>query len=102
MSNHSATINGLVNANGSDTTVIFEYGLDTNYGTTVDSTPVTGTTDTPVSAEVTGLNAVTEYHFRVSATNVAGTSVGEDMVFTTLADAGVAPTVSTQPATNIS
>ena len=31
----SATLNGVVNANGDSTSVTFEYGTDTSYGTTV-------------------------------------------------------------------
>ena len=39
-----ATVNGTVNANGAETTVTFEYGLDTNYGGTfeADQSPLSG------------------------------------------------------------
>ncbi len=97
----TATLNGTVNANGASTTVTFEYGSDTNYGTnvTADQSPVTGTTDTPVSHTISGLvNGVT-YHYRVVATNEGGTTYGADMSFS----AGIGPPVAiTDPATEVS
>ena len=68
----AATVNGTVNANGSSTTVIFEYGLDTGYGSTwtADQSPVTGSTNTAVSATLGELLPLTTYHYRVVATNV--------------------------------
>ena len=94
-----ATLNGIVNANNSSTTVTFEYGATTAYGQTVTAIPsqVTGTTNTNVSAGITGLTAGTTYHFRVKAVNTAGTTYGSDMTFTTV---GLAPTATTLAATN--
>lgn len=90
----SATLNGLVNANGDSTTVTFEYGLDTTYGSTVtaDQSPVTGSTGTAASAGITGLDPGATYHFRVVAVNSAGTANGLDLTFTTTASA--IPTLS--------
>ena len=81
-----ATLNGTVNANNASTTVTFEYGLTAGYGSgvTANQSPVTGTTDTPVSAAITGLNHGTIYHYRVDATNSVGTTNGTDLTFTTL------------------
>ena len=81
----SATLNGTVNANGSSTTVTFEYGLTTAYGTTVtaDQSPVTGSTSTAVSKTISGLTPNTKYHYRAVATNANGTTNGADMTFTT-------------------
>ena len=95
----TATLNGTVNANNNSTTVTFEYGVSTGYGTTVTAalSPVTGTTDTPVSAAISGLIPNTTYHFRVVGDNTLGTSYGEDMTFFT--SAPTAPTVTTQDAT---
>ncbi len=86
----TATLNGVVNANGNSTTVTFEYGLTTSYGSTVNATPntVTGTSNTNVAASISGLAANTTYHFRVKANNSAGLSDGNDLTFTTLAPAG--------------
>ncbi|RJP88647.1 MAG: IPTL-CTERM sorting domain-containing protein [Desulfobacteraceae bacterium] len=93
----SATLNGLVNANGKDATVTFEYGLDTSYGSIVaaDQNLVTGSTDTAVSAAVANLSPGTVYHFRVVAQNSSGTTNGDDMTFTTAAATQTAiPTLS--------
>lgn len=80
-----ATLNGTVNANNTSTTVTFEYGLDTDYGTTVTATPgtVTGTTETPVSASLTDLIPNQTYHYRVSGVNTGGPANGLDATFTT-------------------
>jgi hypothetical protein len=96
---NSATLNGTVNANGDTTTVSFEYGLTTAYGTTVPGVPatVTGTTVTPVLANITGLFPDTVYHYRIIGTNIIGTSQGNDMTFSTQGP----PTVITTAATNI-
>ena len=79
-----ATLHGLVNANGTTTTVSFERGGSTSYGTTVASIPptVTGSSATAVGAILTGLTPGTTYHFRVSATNGV-VSNGGDLTFTT-------------------
>ena len=81
----SATLNGIVNANGGSTTVIFEYGTDTHYGNTVSAAQglITGTTDQAVSANLSALTPETVYHFRVRATNSAGTTYGGDKTFST-------------------
>ena len=79
-----ATLNGSINANNASTTVTFEYGLDTSYGTivTADQSPVTGSTATPVSKAITGLTAGTTYHYRVTGINAGGTANGSDQSFT--------------------
>jgi hypothetical protein len=81
----AATLNGTVNANGATTSVSFEYGLTTAYGTTVPGVPasVSGTTVTPVSAGITGLFPGTTYHYRVNGVNSVGTSNGGDLTFLT-------------------
>jgi hypothetical protein len=81
----TATVNGTVNAGGASTSVTFEYGLTTAYGTTVPGVPatVTGNTDTPVTADLTGLAQVTTYHYRVNGANIVGNTSGLDQTFTT-------------------
>jgi alpha-tubulin suppressor-like RCC1 family protein/phosphodiesterase/alkaline phosphatase D-like protein len=80
-----ATLNASVNAQGSTTTVSFEYGLTAAYGVTLAATPasLTGTTGTAVSATLGGLLAGTTYHYRVVATSAGGTVNGADLTFTT-------------------
>jgi phosphodiesterase/alkaline phosphatase D-like protein len=97
----TATLNGTVNANGASTVVTFEYGTDTNYGTTItaDQSPVTGISDTPVSKTITGLINDISYHYRVVATNVNGTTYGLDMIFTV---GTIPPTATTNAATDVS
>lgn len=87
-----ATLNGTVNANTLATNVIFEWGLTTAYGQTATATPptVTGNTVTAVEAAITGLTSNTTYHFRVKGSNLAGTTNGQDLTFTTPTGVGVA------------
>ncbi len=88
ISSNAATLNGTVNANNASTTVTFEYGLTSAYGTTVaaDQSPVNGTSGTPVSKEITGLDLNATYHYRVVGVNSAGTTNGSDMTFITQND----------------
>ena len=81
-----ATLNGTVSSNGASTTVTFEYGLTTSYGTTIAATQsplVAGASNSAVSADLTGLDCGTLYHFRVKAVNSEGTSYGSDLSFST-------------------
>jgi hypothetical protein len=96
----TATLNGTVNANGDLTTVSFEYGLTTAYGSTVAGVPATvsGSVVTPVSANIAGLLPGNTYHYRVKGVNTFGTTNGLDMTFTTPA---ILPVAVTTSATNI-
>ena len=79
----TAQLNGIVNARGLSTVVTFEYGTTTSYGTTIAAAQsrVTRLTSARVSANVTNLKAVTDYHYRIVATNDEGTTNGEDVTF---------------------
>jgi hypothetical protein len=81
----TATLNATMNPNGAATTFSFQYGTNTAYGS---ATPVVmlpaGTTPVSTNATVTSLLAGKTYHFRVVATNSAGSASGSDMTFTTL------------------
>lgn len=86
----SATLNGMVDDddNGNVTSIMFEYGTSTAYGSTITATPSTlnnGSGSQAVSANLAGLLPSTTYHFRVTATNATGTTNGVDMTFTTAA-----------------
>lgn len=82
---NSATLNGIVTANGAATTVVFEYGTTTAYGQTINANPasIAGNTSSTVSAPISGLAPNTTYHFRVKATNSGGTGTSPDMTFQT-------------------
>ncbi len=103
MTSDSATLNGAVNPNGISTECYFEYGTDTSYGSTTGYMSVgSGTSHVSISADLTGLNPDTTYHFRLVATNGGGTSYGEDQTFTTTTTASLeAPTVTTGSATSV-
>ena len=81
----SATLNGTVNPNDQSTTAKFEYGTTTGYGSEILATqsPVSGSSLIDVSAQITGLSPNTGYHYRVVATNSAGTTSAGDQAFTT-------------------
>ena len=96
----SATLNGSVDPHGLTTTVYFQYGTTTSYGSTTLSQIKTGNTYQSISANISGLTASTTYHFRIVATNSSGTRYGSDRTFTTLSATG-APVVTTNPATLI-
>ena len=96
----SATLNGSVDPHGLTTTVYFQYGTTTNYGLTTAIQSKTGNTYQNVTANINGLTASTTYHFRMVATNSAGTRYGSDRTFRTLSATGP-PVVITNPATNI-
>jgi uncharacterized protein YjiK len=93
ISGTTATLNGTINANNASTTVTFEYGLTTSYGTSVTAaqSPVTGTSVTPVSYALTGLTPNATYHYRVVGVNTEGTTNGGDMTFRTN---DIAPNIS--------
>ena len=80
----SATLNATVNPNGGTVTDChFEYGTSTAYETNVPCTSLPGSGSSPVavSAPIAGLSH-TVYHYRIVATNIAGTSEGADQKFT--------------------
>ncbi len=72
---------------------VFEYGPTSSYGFSAPCAPSPGSGQTPVtvSATITGLSAAGIYHFRVLATNSAGTSSGKDHTFETLATPAPVP-----------
>ena len=94
----TATVTGAVDPGGQATTWDVEYGTSTSYGSkTASKSAGSGTAAVDVSSALTGLHAGTTYHYRVVATNGAGTSHGTDAVFTTT----VPPDVTTGAASSI-
>jgi plastocyanin len=96
----SATLKGSLNPDGLSTTFHFQYGTTTSYGLTTAPQTQTGDTFRPVSANINSLAANTTYHFRIVASNTAGTRFGNDITFTTLPMTGF-PVVTTNPATSV-
>ena len=96
----SANLNGNISTSNGDVTARgFEYGLDTNYGTTItDPTPPPySTLPLDYSLVASNLACNTTYHFRPYATNSHGTFYGDDDSFTTLG----CTTVNTLPASGV-
>ena len=94
ISNSTATLNGTVITYGLSTTVTFEYGSTTSYGSiaTACQSPVTGDSITYVSADISGLTPCMPYHFRVRAENSLWTNfLSSDLTFIP----GHIPTVTT-------
>jgi DNA-binding beta-propeller fold protein YncE len=81
-----AILHGAVNPNGFATTVQFEYGLTTAYGSkapAVAESAGVGTSEVAKGVNLTGLLPSTTYHFRLKATSSQGTALGSDLTFTT-------------------
>jgi len=79
-----ATLKGVVNPHGTETSYVFQYGTTTAYGAQTSPTAVgNGTTEVKVSQPITGLQPYTTYHYRLVATSAAGTTDGLDASLTT-------------------
>jgi hypothetical protein len=88
-----------VDPRAADTSVRFEYGLTSSYGSTTASQDAgNGVGAQHVTAALGGLAQGTTFHYRVIATNAYGTSTGEDRTFTTSVPA--APKALSPGATN--
>jgi hypothetical protein len=97
----AASLHGHVDPAGAGkiTSCSFEYGESESYGESVpcsEGSEFAAAAD--VSAAVAGLSPQTVYHFRVAATDAAGTKHGVDQTFETLP---AVKGVSTDPATEI-
>ncbi len=85
LSTTRAQVFGWVNAMGPATAVTFDYGTApgalNNHTTAVPGT-VSGTGNTPVSAELPGLTQGVTYYFRITGVSAGGTGVSPDGTFT--------------------
>jgi hypothetical protein len=80
----SATLKGSVNPHGSATSYDFQYGKTAAYGAqTGPASAGAGGSAVAVAAPVVGLEPATTYHYRLVASNAAGTVVGGDRSFKT-------------------
>ena len=103
----TATLNGLVSANGAATDVTFDYGTTAAYGgagsplaATQSPLPPTAV-NAGVSVSLGGLTCATTYHFRVDASNSSGAVSGSDGVFTTSACPAGAPVATSGAASAV-
>lgn len=91
----SAELSGTIVTFGGQTTYHFEYGPTTSYGSSAPAgaEAVAGNERSPRTFTQTlkGLQPGTTYHYRLVATNAAGTGLGEDRTFTTLGTGEIAP-----------
>jgi len=85
ISGTSATLNGSILANNLSITGTFHYGLNSNCGTTISTSPstITGTSTTAVSAVVEGLTPNTMYYYQVQGVSSGGIFNGNVLTFTT-------------------
>jgi hypothetical protein len=65
------------------TTVYFKWGPTISYGHTTPVQTQTGNTYRNITANISGLTTSRTYHFRIVASNSAGTRYGSDRTFTT-------------------
>ena len=79
----SARLNGSLDPHGLTTTVYFKWGTTTSYGHTTPTQTQTGNTYRNITANISGLARHTTYHFRIVATNSAGTRMGSNLTFKT-------------------
>jgi len=100
LSLNGGTLSTSVTPNGQVTSVQFEYGTTTTYGTTVPVTLADPSSLTPqvAAATLSGLQPGTTYHYRLNATNVVGTTTSVDGTFTTQ---GLAPSLAAPTSTAI-
>jgi hypothetical protein len=120
LKNTAALLNGSLDPNGESTSYHFEYISDAEYQTThydpiTNTEPINGfknAASTPVpdadageavgsksvSAAISGLSAVTTYHFRIVAQNALGKTVAPEQTFTTKP---AVESLSTAPATEV-
>ena len=78
----TAILTASIAPNGAVTACHFEYGLTTSYGS-VTATNILRASTAAVAADLAGLPAATQYHFRTVATNRFGTTLGNDLPFHT-------------------
>jgi alpha-tubulin suppressor-like RCC1 family protein len=92
VADNAATLNGTVNANGTSTSITFEYGTTSSYGTSVAATPASasGSGETAVNRRITGLLPGLTYHYRIVCTGAAGTVASAGKTFTTTSQAALA------------
>ncbi len=94
----TAALIGGVYPNGLDTTYFWQYGTSTAYGQQTTPQDVgSGTVPVTAQASLTGLTPGVTYHYRLVATNSAGTDYGYDYTMATSTVNNVAPVNTVAP-----
>jgi len=85
---YSANIHATVQPNLLTTTVTFEYGTTTEYGSIMQGNPntVQGESQQTVNASITNLKPGTIYHYRVRVANEIGVVYSDNITFKTFVD----------------
>jgi hypothetical protein len=97
----TATSGGTVNSDGGSTVTVRGVCWSTSSNpTTANSHSIDGSGMGMFVSNLTSLTPNTLYYVRAYATNIVGTSYGNEISFTTLSNV-ILPTVTTDPATNI-
>jgi hypothetical protein len=78
-----ARLTGSVDPNDADTTVQFQYGTTSAYGSVTPEQKYTGDGKKAVTGDVSGLAPATTYHYRLIARNGKGLTKGGDRTFKT-------------------
>ncbi len=90
-----ATLTGTLTPNGVDAHYLFEWGSSTGYGSSTQSTDAgPGKGAVQAKATLTGLTPNTSYHYRITAENQYGGTIGEDKQLTTSGP----PRITSEPA----
>lgn len=88
----TAQLRASVNANGNDTSYVFQYGPTSAYGLSTGGHAIGhGTKPVAVRLTITGLTPGTIYHYHVVALNRSGSASGRDQAFTTTGHPPPAP-----------
>lgn len=84
LSPRAAQVAGVVNPNSKPASYFFQYGRGATYGssTAAAQLPASGAAET-VTTTLGGLSAGTLYHYRLVASNLTGTSYGQDRMLKT-------------------
>ncbi len=79
----TATLGVTINPNGIATSARFQFGFTNAYGTDapITFTPANGAANQSAGIVLNGLSPGAIYHFRVTATNIAGTTTSGDFTF---------------------
>ena len=103
LSRSSATLNGEINPDQSQTQYWFEYGKTSSLGSTsIFQSAGNGNVNAAISATVSNLDPASTYFYRLNAQNQFGTVNGQVMTFVTPGPpVTAAPTAETQSASSI-